>query len=246
MSPDERTNFDRTRQLGEALANDLDDVDVLGRWMAHHISDLITRADATNGPDGEAIREEASDTILKLWNHRATAPLRSNPTHNMDIVIQALERLENTQAGRFYQTFRSEEAPDQNTIASLPALRLALDLEENIRDIVIQVLRFAADEAENKEAPWIQATEHLAEDSQRSIWRLMRQVDRRRLWRQVSTYTDADEPSVNRNDDATDEIDDIDFDNKATHVLASLRYAEARLAKICSAIERAIGPNNTS
>jgi hypothetical protein len=244
MSPDERTNFDRTLELGEALAKDLDDQDLLGRWMAHHISDLITRARTTSGPDSDTLKQEATDTILKLWEHRAAAPLRSRPTHSIDVVIKALARLENPQDWGFYQTFRPDDAPDQNTIASIPALKLALDLEVNTRDVVIQVLKLAADEADKKDAPWIQVTEHLAGDTQRSIWRLMRQVNRRRHWQHLSATSDLDDLAATENNDSTAEEDDTGQDSEAAHVLASLRDTQARLAQICAAIEHAIGTRN--
>lgn len=238
MDQDERTNFDRTLELGEALAKDLDDQDLLSRWMAHHISDLITRARTTSGPDGDALQREACDTILKLWEHRAAAPLRSRPTHSMDVVIEALDRLESPQDWRFYRTFRAEEEPDHDTMASVPALKLALELEANTRDVVIQVLKLAADEADKKDAPWIQVTEHLAEDSQRSIWRLIRQANRRRHWQRMSTAA-TDDLAAAEDNDSTDEGDDT-VQGEAAHVLASLRDIQARLAQICTAIERAI------
>jgi hypothetical protein len=230
MSPDEAIIFNRTLELGTALAKDLDDRDLLGHWMAHHISDLITRARTASGPDSDALRQEACDTILKLWHHRADAALRSRPTHSIDVVIRALERLESPQDWLFYNTFRPEEAPDQNTMASIPALKLALDLEETTRDIVLQVLRFAANEAENKEAPWIQATEHLTEDNQRSIWRLMRQVDRRRQWRHMSADTDSDDIQD------TDETATSDA-TEVAQILSALQQTQSQLAEICSAIE---------
>lgn len=236
MSPDEVDTFNRTLELGTALAKDLDDRDLLGHWMAHHLSDLITRARTTTGPDSDALRREACDTILKLWQHRGDAALRGRPTQSIDIVIRALERLESPQDWQFYNTFRSEEAPDQNTMASLPALRLALDLEETTRDIVLQVLRFAANEAENKEEPWIQATEHLTEDNQRSIWRLMRRAERRHRWRNASADTDRDNLQDITDEDADDYTDDVE----ARHILTSLYETQARLTEICSAIEHAI------
>lgn len=236
MSPDEVNTFNRTLELGTALAKDLDDRDLLGHWMARHISDLITRARAATGPDSDTIRREACDTILKLWHHRGDATLRSRPTHSIDIVIRALERLESPHSWQFYNTFRPEEAPDQNTMASISALTLALDLEETTRDIVLQVLHLAANEADNKEAPWIRATEHLAEDNQRSIWRLMRQADRRRRWQYASADTDRDNLEDTSDEDTNESAGDVE----ATQILTALQQAQARLASICSAIEHAI------
>ena len=140
--------------------------------MAHHISDLITRAKDVTGPDGDSLWQEARDTILALWNLRANAPLRSRPTHNVDVVIRALERRESPKDWTFYNIFRPGEEPDAESMASIPALRLAIDIEASAKEVVIHVLRLAADEADVREKPWIEATNHLMEDNQRSIRRV--------------------------------------------------------------------------
>lgn len=241
MSPDEATTFNRTLELGTALAKDLDDRDLLGHWMAHHISDLITRARAATGPDSDALRQEASDTILKLWQHRTDAPFRSRPTHSIDVVIRALERLESPQDWLFYKTFSPEEAPDQNTMATIPALTLALDLEATTRDTVLQVLHFAANEADNKEAPWIQATEHLTEDTQRSLWRIIRRAERRRRWQHMP----ADDGSNDAQDIEDGTVTDPTGDTEAAQILAALQQSQSRLAEICSTIERVIAKPST-
>jgi hypothetical protein len=223
MSLDDANNFERTLELGKALAKDLDNRDLLGHWMAHHISDLITRAGATTGPDSDTLGREACNTILMLWNHRAAAPLRSRPTYNMDVVIRALERLGGTRDWEFYNTFRPGMEPDQNTTAGIAALQLALDLETTAREILLQLIRFAANEAENKEEPWVRLTETLTDDSQRDQWRLIRQLERRHRLRQTLTESD--------------DVDDDDNDDEAAHISSALRGAQARLATICSSIQ---------
>jgi hypothetical protein len=241
MSPDEQASFRQTLELGTALAKDLDDRDLLGHWMAHHISDLITRAKEVTGPDGDAVRQEARDTILALWNHRADAPLRSRPTHNIDVVIRALERLENPRDWTFYNTFRPGEEPDEESMASIPALRLALDIEASAKEVVIHVLRLAADEADVREGPWIEATNHLIEDSQRSIWRILRQVDRRRRWKQLTADTDRDDQPTAEG--PSDEPIDV---GEADQVLTALKGIQRRLDIIRSAIEHRLNDGGIS
>jgi hypothetical protein len=237
MRPDEQANFRQTLELGTALAKDLDDRDLLGRWMAHHISDLITQVKEVIGPAGDTLRQEARDTILALWNHRANAPLRSRPTHNIDVVIAALERLEGAQDWTFYNTFRPGEEPDEESMASIPALRLALDIEASTKEVVIHVLRLAADEADAKEAPWIEATNHLIEDNQRSIWRILRQADRRDRWKQLAADTDSDdEPTA----------EDPNNAGEADQVLTALKGIQRRLDIIRSAIEHRLNDDGIS
>jgi hypothetical protein len=241
MRPDEQASFEQTLELGKALAKDLDDRDLLGRWMAHHVSALITQAKEAAGPDSNALRQEAQDAILALWNHRANAPLRSRPTYNLDVVIRALERLETPQDWLFYNTFRSGEEPDEESMANVPSLRLALDIEASTKEVVIHVLRLAADEADAREAPWIEATNHLIADNQRSIWNFLRQVDRRHRWKQLVEESDGDdEPTVEGSSDEPIDADQPD------RILSALKGIQHRLDIIRSTIEHRLNDDSTS
>jgi hypothetical protein len=52
----------------------MSDDDVLGRWMAHHLGDLIVKAENTPDPERLELRREAADLILlRFAAVRATA-----------------------------------------------------------------------------------------------------------------------------------------------------------------------------
>lgn len=83
MSPEDAANFERTLELGKQLALDLSDDDVLGRWMAHYISERIAKAEASSAEGhGQELRNETAELIIGFWAHRAAAPLRSRPTYS--------------------------------------------------------------------------------------------------------------------------------------------------------------------
>ena len=69
--------------LGQHLVRELgfeDSVDTLGRWMAHHVAELMDKA--KNGPTKtERLTggKDAVATILKIWKHRAFLPGVSYP-----------------------------------------------------------------------------------------------------------------------------------------------------------------------
>lgn len=49
--------------------------DVLGRWMAHRVAELIERAEKTKSTAvAEAAKKEATKVILDLWQHRSHWP----------------------------------------------------------------------------------------------------------------------------------------------------------------------------
>lgn len=68
--------------LGRAIVRQLDLDDraaVLDRWLAHHVAELIARADEATGPDKAAVEGEAVELILKLWANRRALPVGADP-----------------------------------------------------------------------------------------------------------------------------------------------------------------------
>ena len=64
--------------LGRHLVRELglqDRVDTLGRWMAHHVAELIRNAEeAETRAEQQKNQRLAVDTILKIWESRASLP----------------------------------------------------------------------------------------------------------------------------------------------------------------------------
>src|SRR4051812_2064411 len=63
--------------LGRKLVEELElgpGVDTLGRWMAHHVAELMLNAEhSADLDDRRANEDRAVDTILRIWDHRATS-----------------------------------------------------------------------------------------------------------------------------------------------------------------------------
>src|SRR5690242_9787087 len=70
-------------ELGKHLVRELklhDGVDTLGRWMAHHVAELITDAKRQRkGPKRTRAEKEATELILKIWEHREALPRHAYP-----------------------------------------------------------------------------------------------------------------------------------------------------------------------
>lgn len=84
-------------ELGKHLVaefNFQDSCDTLGRWMAHHVAELIT---ATKEAKTQAERTIAEDrvveTILKLWEHRAALPGQAYPLAQFKEILELLSKL---------------------------------------------------------------------------------------------------------------------------------------------------------
>jgi hypothetical protein len=84
-------------ELGKHLVSELgleDSNDTLGRWMAHHVAELIT---ATEEAESEAekavVGERAVETILKLWAHRTALPGQAYPLAQFGEILELLSKL---------------------------------------------------------------------------------------------------------------------------------------------------------
>lgn len=94
--------------LGKYLARELgyeESDDTLGRWMAHHLAELIDEAEhgATAGKRA-ATQKRATETILKIWEHRLSLPGEAHPLALYKDVLPVLDRLRiDNNPYRFYR-----------------------------------------------------------------------------------------------------------------------------------------------
>lgn len=67
---------------------------VLECWLAHHLAELMCKADRTVGPAKAALEHEAADIILKLWARRgelpAPAPSGDGYRNAIEVLAQSL------------------------------------------------------------------------------------------------------------------------------------------------------------
>lgn len=72
------TQWIATTRLGQTIAHELKVVEgsnILGRWMAHRVAELIDRAEAAASDyEREEAKKECSDLILNLWQKRNVWP----------------------------------------------------------------------------------------------------------------------------------------------------------------------------
>lgn len=76
------------RELNRENSND-----TLGRWMAHHLAEMIEQAESAEGEDKTVAHERINDLILRIWSHRQNLPVGAYPLNKLDDVISALWRL---------------------------------------------------------------------------------------------------------------------------------------------------------
>lgn len=165
MTKEDATRFKNTLALGKELAAGLDESDVLGRWMAHHLSELIFRA--RNAPIEERIaaNQEAERAILRLWEHKTSLNMVHRPFENLAPVFRALTRLSEPQnPWDFYDTFHGGAEPTPKEAETNALLKIALRIEHDMREVVRELVVAAAATAAEREQEWLKHSEHLNTD----------------------------------------------------------------------------------
>ena len=83
-------------RLGARIVRELEleqSVDTLGRWMAHHLAEVMQEAESAEGGDKELARESAVDLILKLWSHKQSLPNGAYPLNDLKTVMSVVGQL---------------------------------------------------------------------------------------------------------------------------------------------------------
>jgi hypothetical protein len=84
-------------ELGRYLVRELgfeDGVDILGRWMSHHLAELIDKAENSVSADERTkARKEATNTIIRIWEHRTSLPGKAYPLKSYQNILLVLDRI---------------------------------------------------------------------------------------------------------------------------------------------------------
>lgn len=120
--------------LGQHLVRELsfeDSVDTLGRWMAHHVAELIKEAEcAPTAFKRVKARKTATDTILKIWVHRESLPGNAYPLAPYKDALKVLELLR--PASNPFDNFRHRPQNKKDQLAS--------DLFDRLSRLIIALL----------------------------------------------------------------------------------------------------------
>lgn len=82
-------------KLGSRIVRELrlGHTDTLGRWMAHHLAEVLQDVDSAGDDERELAHNRAVDLILKLWSHKRSLPGAAYPLNNLERAISVLARL---------------------------------------------------------------------------------------------------------------------------------------------------------
>lgn len=141
------------------LAAQLEDYDLTGQWVAHHLAEIVAAADEEGATSIEQ-RIAIIDTIRRLWTSRRSFP-GPVPAREFDNVFAALEGLGNTSRWAYSKLSEYAEKLSEPEARDLPLVRTAAELERLNREAVLTLLSLAFHNAEETSAGWMQALEGL-------------------------------------------------------------------------------------
>jgi hypothetical protein len=99
-------HFEDVTSLGKLLVEELrldNSVDTLGRWMAHHVAELIHVAKTADLATKSEAEDRCREAVLSLWKHISDFKLGDGPLANADPLIAALKALDPDNTDFFYQ-----------------------------------------------------------------------------------------------------------------------------------------------
>ncbi|WP_147915719.1 hypothetical protein [Ruania zhangjianzhongii] len=171
---------DPVLQLGRDLADALDRSDVVGRWMSHHLADLISQCEAD--PNDAELATTTRNVVLMLWERKRGAVFDSEPYAYLRPILRAIARLDpDPEPWAFYRAF-TDDSPPTEALTTYPLLRAMSDIDREVGQLIRFGVAVAAREASAREDAWVisaLATAQTEED--RAVQALQRLERRLRL-----------------------------------------------------------------
>jgi hypothetical protein len=137
--------------------------DTLGRWMAHHVADMMEDAQRSSGAERVSKEAACADVILKLWAHRRTWSNGPRPLEDFEPVFRALESLDpNPATPRYFARVRLAmgKEPDiaaagEETPKATNWLEVASRLDYTARALIRYCLARAIEHTAGRSEEWL-------------------------------------------------------------------------------------------
>jgi hypothetical protein len=132
--------------------------------MAHHLSDLILRAETTIGNETRTAQNEAFNAILAIWRHRSALPDGRRPFEDLEPIIRAVESLDpEDETPRYFRPARPPSASG-TTPEQEKWLETVEGLDYSAKVLIGYCLEEAAGAAVDKAQEWVKLAEGISDD----------------------------------------------------------------------------------
>jgi hypothetical protein len=168
---------DPVLQLGRDLADALEPSDIVGRWMSHHVAELVNRCEGN--PEDAELAATTRDVVLKLWERKRGARFQTEPYGYVRPVLRAIARLDpDPDPWAHYRPF-GEQAPNAEALDLYPLLATACDIDREVGHLIRLSVAVAAREATSREEAWVVAGMETADTEEDRAVRALEQLTRR-------------------------------------------------------------------
>jgi len=158
MEPSERS--EAIMALGKKLVTEQGfdgSVDTLGRWMAHHIAELIHDSESASSDDRIAKMVNVREAVLALWKHRHVLPSGRSPFAGMEPIFNALESLDpSTPHFRYFSPSRAPGLGDREPDEVQKYVEMAKTIDQASKTIINFCIAEAAKRALDTSKEWVQ------------------------------------------------------------------------------------------
>ncbi len=153
------SQFSKVVTLGKRIVQEIElnkHADILSRWMAHHMAELIIKAETADKEKKSRLEDQCRTVILTLWDHIDKLPPTSNPFHNLESFASALRALNLEQHPYYYA-----EVHDTIGTANIPEsakqwLNLSRQIDHSARMLIKTCILKATEEIWGNESELIE------------------------------------------------------------------------------------------
>ena len=157
-------------RLGELLVKELglqQSVDTLGRWMAHHVSELMVEAE---GSERQEVEDRCRDAILALWRHIDVFQNNHKPLEETGALFATIRALDPDNTAHFYYSQALEKIEQSGqTEESKRWLELSQGIDNSARLLIGVCLKEAVKDIKNDNEEWLKLAKNLDIDIPQTV-----------------------------------------------------------------------------
>ncbi|MEI7234612.1 AVAST type 3 anti-phage protein Avs3b [Pectobacterium carotovorum] len=142
-------------------------VDTLGRWMAHHIAELIYDAENTTDETVRIAKQlEIRDSVWAFWANRYELPFGNKPFKELEPILRALESLdpENLRP-RYFFPYPGLTDREKETSETQKWLKAAESIDLASKTLIDYCLSLAAENSIDKSQEWVELAQKAGLDN---------------------------------------------------------------------------------
>jgi hypothetical protein len=135
------------KQLGEVA-----DRNLLVKWMAQHLADLMLQYKFASGSDKSVLGEQCAATIMKIWSHRYHLPNGARPLEDFEPLFNIIAQLKVDDTR--YPTLRMFGLKSEATEHGSKMFNAALAIDKAASSLIRYSLAEVAAELAKKDKKW--------------------------------------------------------------------------------------------